>query len=76
MTMANHSVVLVTQVWDDSTGERYEIGEDGDGLGLCELRYVRDDGEIGARFTIADDALEMVANALVAEVARRKATKG
>lgn len=43
---------MVAQVWNDDTGERYELAEDPDGLGLAELRFVAADGKIGDRITL------------------------
>lgn len=42
------SLNMVMQVWNDDTGERIEVGEDRDGLGLLEIRYVSEDGKFGA----------------------------
>lgn len=66
------SVVHVMQIWNDDVGERIEVGEDGDGIGMVELRFVSDDGKIGARFTIPDEMLEAVAGALLVEAGKRR----
>ena len=35
-----YSAETVHQFWNDTTGERYEIGPDRDGLGLVEIRSI------------------------------------
>lgn len=32
------------EIWHDKTGERFEIGNDRDGLDCMEIRYISDDG--------------------------------
>lgn len=54
----------VYQIWSRVSGERFEVGDDPDGLGLTEIRWVSDDGKVGARLTIPDAALDAVIRAL------------
>jgi hypothetical protein len=32
-------------VWNDDTGERIEVSEDSDGLGMVQIAFVSDDGK-------------------------------
>lgn len=64
--MSDYYREVVYQIWNRKTGERYEVGDDGEGLGQTELRFVSDDGVVSARLTIADEALAEVISALKA----------
>ena len=64
-------------VYDDSTGDHVTVTEDGDGLGLVELRQLDAAGEpySGSRITLAPEHAELVATAitrLVAEIRGRE----
>lgn len=54
---------VVYQVWDKTTGERYEVGADRDGLAMAELRFVDSGGNING-FTIPDKYLAEVIECL------------
>lgn len=65
------------QLWFDKTGDRIEVGEDGDGLSLLELRYVDSEGKILDRIICAPEdapklaqAIQKVADYMVAEGSR------
>jgi hypothetical protein len=59
-----YTVETVIQVWDDSTGERIEVGPDRDGLELIEIRYVTDDGKISSGITMTPEQALLVADAV------------
>jgi hypothetical protein len=52
------------KIWNDSFGYRYEVGEDPDGLGSVEIRYVEDNGKTLTRITIDRKALPLMIQAL------------
>ncbi len=54
----------VYQVWDDNNGERYEVCQDPDGLGCCELRYVNEQGKIQSRLTMPIEAAVLLRDAI------------
>lgn len=62
--MNKYSTDVVIRVWDDSSGCRVEIGPDGDGLELVEIRYYEKDREPLARITIMPEYAEKVHAAL------------
>lgn len=51
-------------IWNDDHGERIEVGEDGDALGLVEIRCVGDDGIIITRITMGPEAVPLLIEAL------------
>lgn len=55
----------VIKVWDDDNGTHVYVGPDADGLELVELRYVDEDGEIGARISMPSDQAIKVAEAIL-----------
>lgn len=59
------SVERVSKVWDDSTGERIEVGPDSDGLNLVELMYVDSQGKEGARITMTTVQARLVSEQLL-----------
>jgi len=59
-----YSLETVFEVWNDKTGERIEIGEDRDSLGLTEIRSRMDDGQIGARIVLTNEQVPLVIEAL------------
>lgn len=58
------SSVMVMQVWNDQTGERIEVGEDRDGLGMIEIRYVSDDGKTGADIRFQPEDADKIVDAI------------
>jgi len=62
--MREYSLETLFKVWDDSTGCRYEVGPDADGLDCIELRSVDKKGNIDNRFVIDPDAAPLVYEAL------------
>lgn len=45
------STDTITRIWNDDTGQRMEVGEDADGLGLVEIRSIDANGNVEARMT-------------------------
>lgn len=52
------------KIWNDEFGHRYEVGEDPDGLGLVEIRYVEENGVVGSRINIDREAIPLLIQAL------------
>lgn len=48
------------KIWDNQHGERVEIGPDGDGLNLVEIRYVNGEGTIIQRITMPYEMADKV----------------
>lgn len=63
-TMSN-SVERVIKIWDDNSGCHFYVGQDGDGLGLPEIRFVDSDGEICDRMTFSKEQAVLVAKAIL-----------
>lgn len=54
----------VYRIWNDDTGERIEVGEDADALGLVEIRQVNSAGRVEARVTFPADYVAEIIRAL------------
>ena len=59
-----YSVEHVIKIWIDDTGERIQICEDNDGLGLTEIRYYDPDGKCQARITMDEKLTELLISGL------------
>lgn len=53
----------VYQIWTED-GERFEIGEDADGLGCVEVRYYDENGKVGDRIMFNPQIAALVAEAI------------
>ena len=53
--MSRITIETSYKIWDDQTGDRFEVCEDADGLGMTEIRYVNDEGKIVNKITIPDN---------------------
>jgi len=53
------------EVWNNETGDRYEIGPDRDGLNLVEIRSKDREGKIDARVSMDANAAKLIAVALL-----------
>lgn len=58
------SLEMRMQIWNDTTGERIEVGEDSDGLDLLEIRYVSEDGKAGDSIRFQPEHAKHVIEAL------------
>lgn len=63
--MSNYTVDHVIRVWDDDDGSHIDVCEDGDALGIVEIRSVDSAGKIEARMTFAREQAELVGTALL-----------
>ena len=60
-----HYLEVVYRICNEATGDvAVEVGPDPDGLGLVEIRTLTDDGEVGARVCLSEDALELLIDVL------------
>lgn len=50
-----YTVEQPIQIWNDKTGDRYEIGPDLDGLDLVEIRFYDNNGKLINHFTMPPD---------------------
>lgn len=62
--MAKYSLEAKFQVWNDAYGDRIEVGDDADGLGLAEIRSVCNDGTRGPSITFPEDAVPLLIEGL------------
>jgi hypothetical protein len=60
----NWELEILLEVWNNKTGERFEVGPDRDGLGLIEIRYRTPVGEITERIVLDKTAARLVADSL------------
>lgn len=77
------SVNMVMQVWNDDTGERIDVGEDRDGLGLLEIRYVDETGKVRADIRIEPqhahkliESIQVVAEFMMRDAKHTRVVKG
>lgn len=63
---------VIYQVWNKRTGERIEVGADRDGLAMCEIRSISDDGKVSQALVVPDEALEMLHASLGLYIKDRK----
>ena len=70
--MARVTTETCYKIWNDDTGERFEVCDDADGLGFTEIRYVGDDGKINGRMSIPDSFLPAVFAALEKKMMEKK----
>lgn len=66
------STETVYEVWNDTTGEHFAIGEDRDGLGMVEIRRVANNGIVD-RISFTVEEAEPVAIFIERVVADLKA---
>ncbi len=66
MPLMNSQTTKVARIWNDTTSEYIEVGEDHDALGLLELRSVCDDGKIGQSVNMSTEQGVCAAQALLA----------
>ena len=59
-----YSTETVFKVWNDDTGDNWEIAEDSDGLGLVEIRERDAKNAITGRLTMEADAAKLLAKQL------------
>jgi len=53
------------EIWSNRDGTRIHIGNDGEGLGLTEIRERGNDNKIVARITLVDEQVELLIEALL-----------
>ncbi len=58
-----YSLDIIYRIYNES-GDAIEVGPDSDGLGLTEIRTMTDDGEVGARICVHEDALDLLIDVL------------
>lgn len=59
-----YSLETCKEIWNDKTGEHFEIGPDRDGLDLIEIRFVDSQGQICDRLSFTKDAAGLLCDAL------------
>ena len=64
MTVPHYELAKVYQIHNNKTGERIEVGEDRDCLGLTEIRSYTDDGEVNQCVVLTQEQLSFVMDAL------------
>ena len=72
--MSDFEMEVVYQVWNNRHGERIEVGLDGDGIGLIEIRYRDDTGKIRQSITMELECAKLVKSA-IEEIIGRYGTK-
>ena len=63
----------VRRVWIDGTGDRFEVGDDGDGLDMTEIRWMRADDKRGPSVAFTDEQLPALIEVLQARLDEIKA---
>jgi hypothetical protein len=58
---------VLHQVWNNESGDRFEVGPDRDGLDLIEIRSYTDKGECDARMTMPSEVATKIAQAILKE---------
>jgi hypothetical protein len=54
------SIEKIARVYDDDHGHYWQVGPDGDGLDLVELRSVGSDGKVVERLTLPTEVAAMI----------------
>lgn len=52
------------EVWNDTTGEHFEIGPDKEGIGLLSIYYVSEEGKRGEGLSFTYGAARLIRKAL------------
>jgi hypothetical protein len=61
-----YSAEVVHEVWDDKSGEHWEVGQDRDSLGLVEIRYFNSTELVPSeRIVFTAEAAAMIAQAML-----------
>ena len=55
--MSRITIETLYKIWNDEFGDRFEVCEDADGLGMTDIRYVNDEGKIVNKISIPDNFL-------------------
>lgn len=61
---------VVRRVWDDKHGDRIEVGEDSDGLGLLAIRSVGQDDRVQQEITFASAVEARMVGTAILEACR------
>lgn len=59
-----HDINVIFQIWDDTSGQTFEVGEDPDGLDLVEFRWVTTERKIAATLIMDRDMADMLCTVL------------
>ena len=59
-----YSKEMLFKIYNDDTGERIEVGMDGDGLDLIEIRQYTDNNKIASRITMTPEQAKLVSEAI------------
>jgi hypothetical protein len=62
--MSKFTLETVKRVYNDTTGDYWEIGPDADALELLEIRACTSSGDIVQRITFPPEALDLLIQAL------------
>ena len=75
--MSKHSLEIKFEIWNDKSGERFVIGDDRDGIGLIEIRYVDDTGKTspGAGIILSEEVAVLLVKSLNNILEFRKKSK-
>lgn len=61
-----YSKEIVIEIWDDATGDHFEVGPDRDALDLVEVRqYIANSHECNARFTGTKEEMRLLGEAII-----------
>lgn len=63
--MSCYSIELAIKIYNDETGERIEVTEDADGLGLIEIISVDENQKITNRFAFEPEIADGVVDAII-----------
>jgi hypothetical protein len=59
-----YSLEAVFEVWNDTTGERVQVGADRDGVDLVEIRSLASDAAFTGSVMLTDEQVPLVIDAL------------
>jgi len=74
--MSKHrSLEVMCEIWDDGTGDRFEIGPDRDGLDMVEIRFRDRDGSTGPALSFDVEQVPLMIDALTVVLAHLNASR-
>ena len=65
MSEDRYSVDVVRRVWDDKTGELFEVGPDSDGLNLVQIAYKAEGCKVVNHMVFTPEQARFIAAAMV-----------
>ena len=63
--MDKYSLGRLMEIWDNNTGDHWEVGQDRDALGLVEIREYDNENKVGSRLIFERASAILIAEAIL-----------